>query len=78
MKISLLFQEITLRTEFPGSNFLLPIFLTGGKLDFQVANLLLATVNFEPCSKGSRTDLDFWDCFGREKPTSINRVNTER
>ena len=25
-------------------------FLTGGKWDFQVANLLLATANFEPCS----------------------------
>ena len=31
-----------------GSNFLLPTFLTGGNLSFQVANLLLATVNFEP------------------------------
>ena len=29
-------------------NFLLPTFLAGGKWDFQVANLLLATVNFEP------------------------------
>ena len=48
MKIGLFFQEITFRTEFPGSNLLLPIFLTGGKLDFEVANLLLATVNFEP------------------------------
>ena len=41
-------QEITFTTEFPGSNFLLPTFLTGGKWDFQVANLLLASVNFEP------------------------------
>ena len=48
MKIGLFFQEITFRTEFPGSNFLLPTFLTGGKWDFEVANLLLATVNFEP------------------------------
>ena len=48
MKIGLFFQEITFTTEFPGSNFLLPTFLTGGKWDFQVANLLLATVNFEP------------------------------
>ena len=48
MKIGLFCQEITLFTEFPGSNLLLPMFLTGGKWDFQVANLLLATVNFEP------------------------------
>ena len=51
MKISLFFQEITLITELPGSNFLLPTFLTGGKQDFQVANLLLVTVNFEPWSR---------------------------
>ena len=38
VKIGLFLQEITL----------LPTFLTGSKLDFQVANLLLATVNFEP------------------------------
>ena len=35
-------------TEFPGSNSLLPTFLTGGKWDFQMANLLLAIANFEP------------------------------
>ena len=35
---------------FLSSNCLLPIFLTGSKLGFQVANLLLATVNFEPCT----------------------------
>ena len=52
MKIGLFFQEITFITEFPDSNFLLPTFLTGGKWDFQVAELLLATVNFEP-----------WDAF---------------
>ena len=33
-------------TKLPGSNFLPPTFSTGGKWDFQVANLLLATVNF--------------------------------
>ena len=48
MKIGLFFQEITIRTEFPGSNFLLLTFLIGGKWDFEVANLLFATVNFEP------------------------------
>ena len=37
----------------PGSNFLLPTVLPGSKLNFQVANLLLATVNFEPCKYGS-------------------------
>ena len=31
---------------FSGSYFLLPTFLRGDKLGFQVANLLLATVNF--------------------------------
>ena len=49
MKMGLFCQEITFITELPGSNFLLPRFLTGGKWDFQVANLLLATANFEPC-----------------------------
>ena len=48
VKICLFFREITFITEFPDSNFLLPRFLTGGKWDFQVANLLLATVNFNP------------------------------
>ena len=33
----------------PGSNLLLPTVWTGSKLNFQVANSLLATVNFEPC-----------------------------
>ena len=47
VKIGLFMQEITFITEFPGSNFLLPTFLTGGKWNFQGANLLLATVNFE-------------------------------
>ena len=49
VKIGLFFQEITFITEFPGSIFSLPKFLTSGKWDFQGANLLLATVNFEPC-----------------------------
>ena len=52
VKIGFFFQEITFIhvTEIPGSNsFLLPTFLTGGQWDFQVANMLLATVNFEPC-----------------------------
>ena len=48
VKIGLFFQEITFITEFRGSNFLLPTFLAGSKWDFPVANLLLATVNFEP------------------------------
>ena len=57
VKVGLIFQEITLITEFPGSNFLLPTFLKGGKWDFQVANLLPATVNFEPCSLDLCDDL---------------------
>ena len=48
VKIGSFFQEITFITEFPGSNFLLPTFLTGDKWDVQVANLPLATVNLEP------------------------------
>ena len=48
VKIGLFFQEITFRTEFSGSNLLLPTFLTGCKWDFEVADLLLASVNFEP------------------------------
>ena len=48
MKIGLFFQEITFITEFPGSNLLQPKFFIGGELDVQVANLILATVNFEP------------------------------
>ena len=35
-------------SRFPGSKFLLPTIISGGKLGFQVANLLLPTVNFEP------------------------------
>ena len=42
-EIGLFFQEITFITEFSGSNFLLLTFFTGGKWDFQVADLLLAT-----------------------------------
>ena len=54
VKIGLFVQEITFITEFPGSNFLLPMFLTGDKLDFQVANLLLI----------SKTGADeFWVAF---------------
>ena len=41
-------QKLLLTTEFPGSNFLLPTFSIGSTQDFQVANLQLATVNFEP------------------------------
>ena len=59
MKIDLFSQEINFITELLGSNFLLPTFLTGSKWDFQVENLLLATVNFElgygqasHCSRG--------------------------
>ena len=48
VKIGLFFQEITSITDVPGSNFLLPPFLTGGKWDFQEENLLLAMVNFKP------------------------------
>ena len=48
LKIGLFFQEITLIPEFPGSNFLPPTFLKGCKWDFQVADLLLDIVNFEP------------------------------
>ena len=63
MKIGLFFQEITFITKFIGSNFLLPTIYTGSKWDFQVANLLLATVNFEPwfgiCSGGLKDRLDY-------------------
>ena len=44
----LFFQEITLRTEFPGSNFLLPTFSTGGKWDFEVANFYLLLLISNP------------------------------
>ena len=49
VKIGLFLQEIIFITEFTDSNFLLPTFLAGSKWDFPMANLLLATVNFEPC-----------------------------
>ena len=49
VKTGLLFQEIKVIKKFPGSNFLLPSFLTCGKWDLQVSDLLLATVNFKPC-----------------------------
>ena len=48
VKMGLFLQEITFITELPGSNFLLPMFLTGGKWNFWVANFLLATASFEP------------------------------
>ena len=48
VKIGFFFHDIPFIIEFPGSNFLLPTFLTGDKRDFQGANLLLATINFEP------------------------------
>ena len=48
VKIGFYFPDITLATEFPGSNVLLPTFSLGNKQDFQVANLPLAAVNFEP------------------------------
>ena len=51
VKMGMLFQEITSITEFPGSNFLLTTIYTGSNWDFQVGNLLLATVNFKPCFK---------------------------
>ena len=47
-EIGFYFPEIILTTEFPGSNFLLPTLSIGSKWDFQVADLLLATANFEP------------------------------
>ena len=34
--------------EIPGSNFWLQPVCLGSKIDFQIANLLLATPNFEP------------------------------
>ena len=49
VKFSLFFQEIFIYTEFLGSNFLIPTFSIGGKWNSLLANLLLATVNFEPC-----------------------------
>ena len=36
--------------KIPGSNILLPLIWLNSKFDFQVANLLLATPNFEPCN----------------------------
>ena len=49
VKIGFYFPEINCASVFSGSNFLLPTFSIGGKLDFQVVNLLLATVNFDSC-----------------------------
>ena len=64
MKIGLFVQEINFIKEFPGSNFfLLPSFLTGGKWDFQAANLLLATVNFEPCITIGARKIDGMPCI---------------
>ena len=48
-KISLFSQKVSFITEFTGSNILLLTYLTDGQWDFQVANLLLVTVNFESC-----------------------------
>ena len=46
-EIGYYFLEIILTTEFPG-NFLLPTLSIGSKWDFQMADLLLVTANFEP------------------------------
>ena len=48
MKIGFFFQGITFIAEFSGSKILLLTFSLGGKWGFEVTNLLLATVNFEP------------------------------
>ena len=48
VKIGFFIHEITFRTKFTVSNFLLLTFLTGGKWYFEGANLLLATGNFKP------------------------------
>ena len=48
MKNSLLFQEISFITNSQVATFCYLYLLPGGKLGFQVAKLLLATVNFEP------------------------------
>ena len=48
MKICFYVPELNFAIDFPGSNFLLPPFSRSCKEDFQVANLLAATVNFEP------------------------------
>ena len=54
----LVLQRNYFQNRIPGSNFLLPTFLTGGKWDFPVANLLLATVNFDSCRSAYRVMLD--------------------
>ena len=42
----LVFQRNYFHNRIP---FLLPTIYTGSKWDFQVANFVLATVNFKPC-----------------------------
>ena len=63
VKMGLFLEEITFITELLGSNFLPPRFLTDGKWDFQVANLLLATANFEPCDRQTKCALQFKECL---------------
>ena len=63
VKLGLFFQEITFTTEFPGSSFLLPTVLIGSKWDFQGANLLLATVDFEPLSSHVGVEDISWGSF---------------
>ena len=59
----LFFQEITFITEFQGSKILLPTFSLGGKWGFEVADLLLAIVNFEPWSdRNTRHQLGPTNC----------------
>ena len=60
VKIGLFFQESNYFqiTEFPGRNLLLPTFLAGSEWDFPVANLLLATVNFESWSWSQKKKKD--------------------
>ena len=62
VKIGFFFQEITFITEFQGREILLPTFSLGGKWGLEVADLLLATVNFELCyCTNAYTDLNNTD-----------------
>ena len=72
VKIGFYFPEIHFAAFFPGSNFLLSTFPTGGKLDFQVVNLLLATVNFKPCQCYIRS-FDESECVGMKQET-LHRI----
>ena len=72
VKIGLFFHEIAFITEFPSRNLLLSTFSQVANGTFQGVNLLLATVNFEPCSMPSYLELYMSHFLPRPRPVTTD------